>query len=137
MPLNTASPLRSSSTVHKDGSPCECSAWLGRAVLPGELSCGKQEQGTAFLGLWLSGAGKRWGRIRAPAAVPWPYKDKARYFPSQHIQVRPGRTSWDLPVPRETLGHCHTCSLQTYSPTVPSLGAFQIGLIRKQGSLIN
>lgn len=137
MPLNTTSALRSNSTVLKAGCPWECSAWLSSAVLPGELSCGKQEQGTAFLGLWLSGAGKSWGRIRALAAVPWPYKDKGRYFPSQHTQVRPGRTSQDLPLPRQTLGHCHICSVQTYSPTVPSLRAFQIGLIRKQGSLIN
>lgn len=107
------------------------------SALPGELSCGKQEQGTAFLGLWLSGAGKRWGRIRAPAAVPWPYKDKGRYFPSQHIQVRPGRTSRDLPLPANTFDRCHTCSAHTYSPAVPGLRAFRIGLIRKRGSLIN
>lgn len=137
MPLNTTSASRSSSTARKDGSPCERTAWLGSAALPGELSCGKRAQGTAFLGLCLSGAGKRWGRSRAPAAVPWPYKDKARYFPRQRIQVRPGRTPQDLPLPGDTLGRCHTRWVQTHSPAGPSLRAFPIGLIRKQGSLIN
>lgn len=74
------------------GSPCKQNAWLGSAALPRELRCGKQEQGTAFLGLWLSGAGKRQGRSGAPAAARWPYKEKARYSPARtqepHSELR-------------------------------------------------
>lgn len=46
MPLNATSASRSSSRARKEGSPWECSAWLGSAVCP---PWGAQ--------LWEAGAG--------------------------------------------------------------------------------
>lgn len=80
--VNTTASLRSNGKTHKEGFPCKRTACPGRAVLPRELGCGKQEQGTAFLGAWLSRARKCWGRSGAPAAAGKPFKDKHRYFSS-------------------------------------------------------
>lgn len=72
----------------------------GRAALPGELSCGKREQGTAFLGLWLSRAGSLGQELAGLI------RRTGRYFPApcRRPRSQPGkvRRAW---APQQALAH--------------------------------
>lgn len=134
--VNTTASSRSNSEIHPSGSPCKRNAWPGRAVLPGELSRGKREQGTAFLGARLSGAGKCCGRNRAPAAARWPYKEKGRYFPSPEVgaaaEVRRGwalRRGWAHHWPGNPWPQPHSCWVQTPAPVSPTSKHFRSALL--------